>query len=146
VQAEQLQPPFIGALLRLTWQRVRSRMHSAIREAGFTDLQEAHFAVFSYPLPDGIRPSELARNMRMSRQAANYLIVQLEELGYLERRAPRGSDRRLVHLSARGRRVGETIFACLRDLQAEWAAEVGKDDFRRFMEVLRHLSVEREPE
>jgi DNA-binding MarR family transcriptional regulator len=137
-------PPFIGALLRLTWQRVRARMHQAILEAGFTDLQEAHFAVFSYPLPHGVRPSELARKMRMSRQATNYLIVQLEALGYLERRAPQGSDRRQVYLSERGQKVGETIHACLRELQAEWSKEVGSDEFKRFMDVLRQLSTEKE--
>jgi DNA-binding MarR family transcriptional regulator len=135
--------PFLGALLRLTWQRVRARMHQAIREAGFTDLQEAHFAVFSYPLPHGVRPSELARNMRMSRQATNYLIVQLEALGYLERRAPQGSDRRRVYLSERGQKVGETIHACLREVQAEWSKEVGSDEFKRFIDVLRQLSTEK---
>jgi DNA-binding MarR family transcriptional regulator len=137
-------PPFIGALLRLTWQRVRARMHHAIRDAGFTDLQEAHLTVFSYPLPHGVKPSELARNMRMSRQATNYLIVQLEALGYLERRAPQGSDRRRVYLSERGQKVAETIFACLRELQAEWSKEVGSDEFKRFMDVLRQLSTEKE--
>ncbi|HEX5998110.1 MAG TPA: MarR family transcriptional regulator [Hyphomicrobiaceae bacterium] len=142
--SENSRPPFIGALLRLTWQRVRSRIHEAVREAGFTDLDEAHLAVFSYPLPDGVRPSELARNMRMSRQAINYLIVQMEESGYLERRAPPGSDRRRIYLSEHGKRVGETIYACLRQLQAEWSSEVGNDQFNTFMDVLRQLSTEEE--
>src|SRR5258708_39560440 len=100
VRAKKLGPPFFGALLRATWQHVRDQMYRAIHDAGFTDFQEAHFAVFSYPLPDGIRPSELARQKRMSRQAINYLITHLEELGYIERRAPRGSERRLIYLIA----------------------------------------------
>lgn len=141
-QSKRSGPPFVGALLRLTWQRVRDRMHDAIREAGFTDFQDAHFAVFSYPPPDGIRPSELARQRRMSRQAINYLIAQLEELGYVERRASDGSDRRLIYLSARGWQVGETIFACLRRLEAEWADEIGYERFTTFLEVLRQLSTE----
>ena len=138
-------PPFVGALLRLCWQRVRARMHEAVRAAGFTDLQDAHLAVFSYPLPDGVRPSELARRIGMSRQATNHLLAQMEALGYLERRAPEGGDRRLVHLTERGLRVGETIFACLRDLQAEWAAEIGQEHFRDFMDVLRRLAAEEPP-
>jgi hypothetical protein len=51
-------PPYVGALLRICWQRVRAHLHDAIRANGFTDLQEAHFAAFSYPLPSGVRPSE----------------------------------------------------------------------------------------
>ncbi|HEX2137413.1 MAG TPA: MarR family transcriptional regulator [Microvirga sp.] len=133
-------PPFIGALLRLCWQRVREHMHAAIRAAGFTDLQEAHFAVFSYPLPDGVRPSELARQLRMSRQATNYLLGQLEQLGYVERRAAPGSERRRVYLTERGWRVVDAIYASLRELQEQWALEVGQDRFRAFMDVLRQLA------
>ena len=117
-------------------------MHEAIRADGFTDLQEAHLAVFSYPLPDGVRPSELARRIRMSRQATNYLIGQLEELGYLERRAAADGDRRLVYLTERGWKVADTIYASLRQLQERWADEVGRDRFSDFMDVLRLLSTE----
>lgn len=133
-------PPFFGALLRVVWQHVRGRMLQAIHDAGFDDFQEAHFAVFSYPLPDGIRPSELARQKRMSRQAINYLISQLEALGYVERRAGDDSERRLVYLSPRGRQVAETIFACLRQLHAQWAEEVGEQRFDAFLDVLKQLS------
>src|SRR5687768_9998285 len=110
-------PPFVGALLRICWQRARRHMHRGVRAAGFPDLQEAHFAVFSYPLPDGVRPSELARRMGMSRQATNYLVGQLEELGYLERRAAPGRDRKLVYLTGRGWSVAEAIYEALRQLQ-----------------------------
>ncbi len=138
------EPPFVGALLRLCWHRVRDRMYESIRAAGFADLQEAHFAVFSYPLPDGVRPSDLARRLRMSRQATNYLLGQLEELGYLERRAAPGTDRRLVHLTERGWNVADVIYASLRQLQREWAGEVGPDEFRTFMDVLRLLAAREE--
>jgi DNA-binding MarR family transcriptional regulator len=135
-------PPFVGALLRQCWRRVRDRIQDAIQAAGFDDLQEAHLAVFTYPLPDGVRPADLARRMGMTPQATNYLIAQVEALGYLERRAAKGSDRRLVYLTARGWQVGETIFGCLRELQVEWAAEVGQKRFAEFMDVLRHLAAE----
>lgn len=140
-KSEELQPPFFGALLRIVWQDVRSRMYKAIHDAGFADFQDAHFAVFSYPLPDGIRPSELARQKKMSRQAINYLITQLEELGYVERRASEGSDRRLIYLSARGQEIAETIFTCLRRLHAEWAEEIGHERFDVFLDVLKQLSL-----
>lgn len=133
-------PPFVAALLRLSWQRARDHLQGAIRAAGFTDLQEAHFAVFSYPLPDGVKPSDLARQIRMSRQATNYLIGQMEELGYLERRAAPGSDRRLVHLTERGWMVADVIYAALRNLQDQWADEVGRERFDEFMTTLNILA------
>lgn len=139
-QVETAGPPFIGALLRLTWQRVRAHMHAAIRAGGFNDLQEAHFPAFSYPLPNGTRPSEFARQLRISRQAANHLIGQMEALGYFERRTEKNSSRRLIYLTRRGERVAETIYASLRKLQVQWAREIGPVRFAEFMTVLRDLS------
>lgn len=138
-------PPFVGALLRLCWQQVRDHLHEAIRQQGFTDLQEAHFAVFSYPLPDGIKPADLARQIHMSRQATNYLLGQLEALGYLERRPTPKGGRRLVYLTDRGWRVADTIYAASRQWQAQWTDQVGHDQFRVFLEVLRHLAAPRVP-
>ncbi|MGU3495139.1 MarR family winged helix-turn-helix transcriptional regulator [Xanthobacteraceae bacterium A53D] len=126
--------------MRIVWQHVRDQMLQAIHDAGFHDFTEAHFGIFSYPLPDGVRPSELARQKRMSRQAVNYLIVQLESLGYLERRSTDASDRRLIYLTARGNEVAQTIFACLARLHAEWSEEIGAERFDEFLAVLRELS------
>src|SRR5690349_18871269 len=94
--SRQQPPPSFGALMRITWQHVRKQLLQAIHEAGFPEFQDAHFAVFSFPLPDGVRPSEIARQKNMSRQAINYLLLQLEGLGYVERRvcADADTDRR----------------------------------------------------
>ena len=134
-------PPYIGALLRLGRQRVRARLNAAIVTAGFDDLHETHFPFFSYPAPDAIRPADIARRLDMSRQATNHLLGQLETLGYIERRAPEGTDRRLVYLSPRGWRVCETIFACLRDIHAELARDIGQQRFADFMAVLRQIAL-----
>jgi DNA-binding MarR family transcriptional regulator len=133
-------PPYVGALLRLCLEQVRARMREAVREAGFTDLQEAHWAILTHPAPDAVRPSDLARRARMSRQAANHLISQMEAMGYLERRGGGAGTRRLVHLTPRGWALCEAIFACLRGIEAEWAAEVGEERFAIVLDVLRHLA------
>lgn len=133
-------PPYVGALLRMCLMRVRDRMQAAAREAGFTDLQDAHWAMITYPVAQGVRPSELARRARMSRQAANHLIAQLEGLGYFARRSPEGAGRRLVFLTARGEALAATIHACLRGVHAEWAREVGPERFATLVDALRILS------
>ena len=143
-RAPGTEAPFIGALLRLCWQRVRRRIAEAIRAGGFTDLQDAHLAVLRYPPPDRVRPSALARQLGMSRQATNYIVAQLEELGYLERRAAPKETRRLIYLTPRGWRLVETIHACLRELQQEWAAKVGQRRFDVLMAVLGELATEEE--
>ena len=54
--------------------------------------------------------------------------VQLEGLGYVERRTVEAgdADRRLVYLTDNGWQIAEAIFGCLRRLQEEWAQEVGR--------------------
>src|SRR5580765_5873854 len=78
-------PPLIGALLRRPLDVVRHHMLDRLHEHGFDDLEPAHLAVLQYPGPNGRRPSELAAQLRISKQALNYLLGQLERLGYLER-------------------------------------------------------------
>lgn len=141
-------PPTLstGGLLRLAWQRVRREMIAALVEAGYPELDESLFAMFGYPLPDGVRPSDIAQKIGMTRQATNYLIAQLEAAGYLERRAPRGSTRRLVYMTKRGWQLAETMFGIMRGLQAQWAKEAGQERFEHFLEVLRMLSSQQPPE
>jgi DNA-binding MarR family transcriptional regulator len=133
-------PPSFAALLRLTWQQVRKELLGAIHEAGFNQFQDAHFAVFSYPLPDGVRPSELARQRDMSRQAVNYLLGQLETLGYLERRSGEDADRRLVYLTDNGWKIADAIYGKLEEIGAGWSAEIGEQRFAEFVAVLRILA------
>jgi DNA-binding MarR family transcriptional regulator len=132
-------PPYVGALLRLALQRVRLQMDADVRAAGFTDLQPAHAPILSYPPPDGVRLSQLARRVGMTPQATNYLVSQLEEMGYLERRAVGETSRRLIFLTRRGHKLVETYHASLRTLEATWACEVGQERFDTFMDVLRQL-------
>jgi DNA-binding MarR family transcriptional regulator len=78
-------------------------MLTALHEGGFDDLDAAHLNVFQYPGPEGARPSELAARLRISKQALNYLLGELERLDYLER-GPDPDDLRSkrVALTARG--------------------------------------------
>ena len=60
-------------------------MLDRLRERGFDDFDRAYFAVFRYPGPQGARPTDVAAQVGMSKQALNYLLRELERLGYLER-------------------------------------------------------------
>src|SRR4029450_9081762 len=118
-------PPFVGAMLRLTHQIARRRILDALIKHGFTDLNQSLLNVLSYPPPDGARPTELAERTYMTKQAMNYLLGQLEELGYVERRAENRSSRRLVFLTPRGWKVFEIQWSTMQQLEAEWAAALG---------------------
>jgi DNA-binding MarR family transcriptional regulator len=135
-------PPYVGALLRQCLEHVRGRMEADLKAAGFADLQPAHFAVFTFPPPppEGLRPSDLARRIRMSRQATNHIIRQLEALGYIERRSERKGERRRIYPTPRAWEMVKVIHSTLLQIQAEWAAEIGPDRFLDFMATLRRFA------
>jgi len=133
-------PPYVGPLLRQCLDHVRARIEADLRSAGVTDLQPVHLAVFSFPPPDGMRPSDLARRIRMSRQATNHIIGQLEALGYLERRAERKGERRRIYLTPRTWGMVKVVHATLLEIQGEWAADIGPERFGEFMTTLRRFA------
>src|SRR5215510_11404933 len=112
---EPFGPPLIGALLRAPWEAVQRHMLERLHERGFDDLEAAHLNVFQYPGPQGTRPSELATRLRITKQALNYLLGELERLGYLERR-PDPDDLRSKRI-ALTRRGGSAILV-IRDAVA----------------------------
>jgi DNA-binding MarR family transcriptional regulator len=134
-------PPLIGALLRMPLDAVYRRMLADLHDAGFTDLVPAHFAVLRYPGPDDRRPSDLAAEAGMSKQAMNYLLGQLEGSGYLTRdHDPDDRRSRRVRLTDRGRAVARTIRATVAGIEAELEHEVGRDHVAKLRELLVELN------
>src|SRR5215470_572531 len=132
--------PYVSALLRMTYQVARERNFRALMDRGFTDLNPALLSVFNYPPPDGVRPIDHLANANTTKQAMNYLLNQLESLGYMERRAEKKGGRRLVYLTSRGWLVIETIWTTQQQLEQEWEAVLGKKRFNEFMSALRQIS------
>jgi len=139
--AVELPPPLIGALMRVPVDAVHRRIIADLQAAGFTDLADAHMAVLRYPGPQGRRPSDLAAELGMSKQAVNYLLGALERAGYL-RRADDPDDRRSrrVELTERGEQVRQTIRATVAAVEAELAAELGDRAFAQLRELLVQLN------
>ena len=138
---EPFGPPLIGALLRLPWEAVQRRMLERLHERGFDDLDAAHLNVFQYPGPQGARPSELAARLRISKQALNYLLGELERLGYLERR-PDPDDRRSrrVALTDRGTSAIAVIRDAVGEVEAAWTRQLGPERFAQLRGLLLEVS------
>lgn len=131
----------IGALLRMPWERVVRRILERLHAEGFDDLDLAHVNLCLYPGPQGARPSELAAQRGVSKQAVNYLLGQLEGLGYLERRPDPGDGRsKRIALTDRGVRASYTIRDAVRDVERDWEAQLGQDRFAHLKTLLVELS------
>ena len=134
-------PPLIGALLRLPWEEVQRRMLARLHERGFDDLDAAHLNVFQYPGPEDARPSELAARLRISKQALNYLLGELERLGYLERRAhPDDLRSRRVVVTRRGKAAIAVIREAVCEVERDWAKKLGPRRFAQLRGLLLELN------
>jgi DNA-binding MarR family transcriptional regulator len=136
-----LGPPVIGALLRMPADAIRARMLAGLHEAGFDDLVPAHLIVLRYPGPENRRPSELASEARMTKQAMNYLLGEMQRLGYLER-APDPQDHRSkrVRLTRRGDAAGQTIRQIMGQIETELEQEIGPERFGHLRTLLIALN------
>lgn len=140
ISSQPLGPPMIGALLRIPWEAVQEHILERLHREGFTDIDPSYLIVVQYPGPQGERPSDLAARLRISKQALNHLLGQLEHLGYLERR-PDPDDRRSkrIALTSRGTRAATTIREAVADLETTWAEQLGPRRFDQLRTLLRDL-------
>jgi DNA-binding MarR family transcriptional regulator len=134
-------PPLIGALLRLPWESVLERLLAGLHERGFSDLGGTHLTVLQWPGPDDLRPSELAAQSRMSKQALNYVLGQLERLGYLRRRDdPRDQRFKRIVLTKRGQRAARAMRDIVREVESEWEQRLGPERFAELRVLLTDLN------
>jgi DNA-binding MarR family transcriptional regulator len=126
MDGEPFGPPLIGALLRMPWEAVQRHMLERLHERGFDDFDAAYLNVFQYPGPQGARPSELAARVRISKQALNYLLGELERLDYLERQPdPDDLRSKRVALTPRGTAAISVIRDAVGEIETTWAQQLG---------------------
>jgi DNA-binding MarR family transcriptional regulator len=134
-------PPMIGALLRMPVDVIHRQMFERLHERGFTDFDPAHLIVFQWPGPDDTRPSELAARLQISKQALNYLLGQLEQLGYLERRPdPHDQRGKRITVTKRGRAAIRVIRAAVDEIESAWAEQLGAERFAQLKTLLLTLN------
>jgi DNA-binding MarR family transcriptional regulator len=131
----------IGALLRVPWEAVQRHMLQRLHERGFDDLEAAHLNVFQYPGPQGARPSELAVRLRITKQALNYLLGELERLGYLVRRPdPDDLRSKRIGLTSRGSSAILVIREAVAEMEDAWGERLGEKRFAQLRTLLIELT------
>jgi DNA-binding MarR family transcriptional regulator len=139
-----LGPPLLGALLRIPLDAVVARIIAGLHDKGFADLVPAHFPVLRYPGPQNRRPSELAAEARMTKQAMNYLLGQMQQLGYLTRDDDPDDQRfKRVRLTKRGHAAAQVIRAIVAEIEAELEHELGPAQLDQLRQLLIQLNATR---
>ena len=127
----------MGALLRAAWKGARDHIYEAVKAAGYVDVTRTHVSLFRHPTLDGMRPTDLADEMQLSKQAVNDLLRDLERQGYIRRDVdPTDGRSRLIRLTAKGTKLEDTVRLAARDAERRLERELGRDRFRSFREGL----------
>lgn len=132
--------PMIGALLRLPHEAVVTRMLAALRRDGL-ELSQTELGVFLFPGPQGRRPSDLARQCAMTRQAMNYVLTGLEEGGYIRRHDADAPNGRVVRVTERGQQVIRVLRAEVEQIEREWKTRLGVRRFEALRDTLHELAI-----
>ena len=140
IGAEPFGPPLLGALLRIPWEAVQQHMLERLHERGFDDFDRAYFAVFRYPGPQGARPTDVAARLGISKQALNYLLRELERLGYLEREPdPDDLRSKRIVITKRGIAAVGVIRDAVAEMETAWAKQLGPKRFTQLRNLLLEL-------
>ncbi len=125
----------------MPWETVHERMLVGLYQRGYSDLIAAHLNVLQYPGPENMRPSDLASRTRMTKQALNYLLGQMERLGYLERVEDSADQRfKRIHLTPRGRAAGAAMREVVLEVEDEWRQKLGPRRFAELRDLLAQLN------
>lgn len=131
--------PFVQALLRMAYEIARKHQLKELEKHGLGHLTPALLNMMLYPHPDGVRPGDLAERLKLTKQATNYFLGELEALGYIERRAQKGSKRRLVFMTRRGWQSIDLQRAAVLKLEAQWSKAIGQKRLDDLKETLSQL-------
>ena len=128
-------------MLRAVWQWLRDQMYAGVVAAGYDDLSAAHVGLWRYPGLEGLRPSQLADRVGITKQSVNDLLGHLEQHGYLSR-VPDPSDGRgrVIRLTSKGRRLEQTIYDEAGAAQLRIAEILGARDFAQLQSSLELLT------
>ena len=113
-------------------------VHAGVERRGFRDLRPAHGFAFARISAGDATIADVAEYLGITKQAAAQFVHQLEERGYVTRKAhPLDARASLLMLTPRG--VACTVAA--QDAASEaverWRTELGEPQFRQLQRALR---------
>jgi len=143
--ASEERGPYVGSMMRNAHQWVIELVYARVVAAGYDDLGRSQIAMFRYPTPDGLRPSQLADRLQITKQSVNDLLGEMEERGYLVRVPdPTDGRARVIRLTAKGRQLEAIVYDGAQSAERAIAELLGPRQFAQLRhsleKVVSHIS------
>ena len=130
----------IGSVILIALDAKRRVVMSA-NLSGHHLVRPSHIELLTTIGTGGDRVSDIARELRVTRQAVSATVQDLEGIGYIERR-PDSTDKRAVLIapSARGEALLDEVAHAVQEIEAHCQAVLGGRRWTRFVGDLTELS------
>jgi DNA-binding MarR family transcriptional regulator len=127
-------------LLQAATRRLNARIADSLRGHGYDDITATHTMLLSNMTLEGDTVTSISQRASVSAQAVGRLVRELEERGYLRTTADdNDARRRLIVLTAKGRKLMGTSFTTLGDFEHQLAGKVGTkaiDTLRKCLQTI----------
>ncbi len=142
---ERCEDMLLSSLFSMPADILEHEVFEQYARAGYGEVRLMHSAILRYLPPEGCRVTELARQARMTKQAAGYLVDSLVQHGYLER-LPDPADGRaqIVRRTAKGWELYRLAQQTVQQIQEEWIQVYGEENMQHLLTLLCDL-VQRVP-
>ena len=132
--------PDLGVLAARLSDATQAELFERLAEQGHGDLRPRHGGVLAYLDEDGIRPTELARLSGRHKQIVGRLVDELEDLGYVDRRAdPADRRAKLIVPTERGLEAMRLADGIVAEIESRHAEAAGRKTYAEFRNVLRSI-------
>ena len=131
-EASERTPMLMGRLMK--------QVSRTILDEDLDGLRASHFRLLAQVAPPGLRITELAERLGMTKQACGQFVRQLTGSGHVVVQVPPDDARaRLVVRTPRGDRAVADSLALMARMEDGWAERVGEQRYAAFRQVLREL-------
>ena len=135
-QVERVRQRNLGHLMTRVGRFLVDAAVRGAHDQGFSEIRESWVPLLRHIEGDGIRGSELARRLGVTKQAAQQLTAEIEAHGYVER-VPDPSDgrARIIRLTARGWQSWLAGLRASKQMEARLRASLGASDFEQLLSL-----------
>jgi DNA-binding MarR family transcriptional regulator len=127
--------------MRMAQRWVMDQVYEQVQASGYDDLGRSHIDMFRADVPDGLRPTEVADRLGITKQSVNQAIRDLEAGGYLTLEPdPSDGRARVIRLTIKGRRVRDVAYNVALSFEQAIARHLGARRFAEFKRALEEVN------
>jgi len=134
-------PLRFAVLMDLAWRAFRRRLDEGVtpRVAGL-GLRPSHLRLLSLTPTDGMRVTDLAARVGMTKQALGEFVTTLQAAGLVEVTVDQRDRRvRRVRPTPSGQELQQVVESAIAGIERQWASQVGPKRWATFREVLTEI-------